>query len=100
MEDYKLRLKPVKELVSSLQEMTLSVTEADLYRPSSHRTTIIFRTLIGIFCPANYRRIEEARAEATKRVIALTGSSPVNIYIYIYTYIATTNKTNIYVGYM
>lgn len=84
MEDYKLRLKPVKELVSSLQEMTLSVTEADLYRPSSHRTTIIFRTLIGIFCPANYRRIEEARAEATKRVIALTGSSPVNIYIYIY----------------
>ncbi|KAG2234735.1 hypothetical protein INT48_004173 [Thamnidium elegans] len=76
MEDYKLRLKPVKELVSILQEMNLSVTEADLYRPSSHRTTIIFETLINIFGPAKYRLIEEVRVEATKRVITLTGSSP------------------------
>ncbi|GAA5814545.1 hypothetical protein MFLAVUS_008042 [Mucor flavus] len=55
--------------------MNLCFSEADLYLPSFHCTTIVFETIITIFCPENHRLIEEAHAEATKRVITLTGSS-------------------------
>lgn len=81
MEDYKPRLKPVEELVSILQQMNLRVSKRDLYEPNSRRTTIIFESLVAMFCPENYGLIKEAQTEASNRIITSTGSSLVNIYI-------------------
>lgn len=82
MDDYKLKLLPIKELVSKVNEMNIKLTEVDLYHPNSRRITMLFEMFIYMFSPKKHQLVETLREEAFERLSSIIGSSSVSIYKY------------------